>query len=91
MIKHIIILAVVIPFLFSCGNKKGSKYNDSPTSGDITIAVDETLAPIIRQEIDVFQSIYISANITDLQVSEIEAFNLLLNDSVRMIVAARTL
>jgi len=91
MNKHIIILAVVIPFLLSCANKKGSNYNDSPTSGDITIAVDETLAPIIRQEIDVFQSIYISANITDLKVSEIDAFNLLLKDSVRMIIATRAL
>ena len=91
MLKRLIILTFIFPLFLSCSNKSENKFRDTPTSGDITIAVDETLSPIIRQEIDVFQSIYISATINDLQVSEIEAFNLLIKDSVRMIVAARRL
>ena len=93
MKRLLIFVAVIsgIPFLFSCGNKNENKSVDTPTTGTIIIGVDETLAPIIRAEIDVFQSIYFTAKINDIPCSEIDAFNLLMKDSVRMIIAARTL
>ena len=87
--KYFIVLATVI--LFSCSGKQNEKQADTPTTGEITIAVDETLAPIIRSEIEVFQGIYYTAKINDKPCSEIDAFNLLLKDSVRMIIATRTL
>jgi phosphate transport system substrate-binding protein len=76
---------------FSCKQKKSGVLDDTPTSGSIQIGVDETLAPIIRSEIEVFESIYYSAKIKDIPCPEVDAFNLLLKDSVRMIVATRTL
>lgn len=93
MIRLLIFISVIsgIPFLFSCGNKNENKPVDTPTTGTISIGVDETLAPIIRAEIDVFQSIYFTAKINDIRCSEIDAFNLLMKDSVRMIIASRTL
>jgi phosphate transport system substrate-binding protein len=80
-----------ILMLFSCRQKNPDKLTDTPTSGSIRIAVDETLAPIIRSEIEVFESIYYSSRIEDIPCPEVEAFNLLLKDSVRMIIATRTL
>ena len=80
-----------ILLLISCKQKNSDKLTDTPTSGNIRIGVDETLAPIIRSEIEVFESIYYSSKIEDIPCPEVELFNLLLKDSVRMIIATRTL
>ena len=77
--------------LISCRQKNPDKLTDTPTSGSIKIGVDETLAPIIRSEIEVFESIYYTSKIEDIPCPEVDAFNLLLKDSVRMIIATRTL
>lgn len=71
----------------SCIDKK----LDTPTDGITYIAVDETFAPIIQNEVDVFENIYKSTEIIDFVCPEIEAFNLMMKDSVRMIVATRLL
>jgi phosphate transport system substrate-binding protein len=77
--------------LFSCRQKNPDKMTDTPTSGKIKIAVDETLAPIVQSEIEVFESIYYNSAIEDIPCPEVDAFNLLLKDSVRMIIATRQL
>lgn len=74
----------------SCRNS-GDGHQDSPTSGTVRIAVDETLIPIITSEIEVFESIYTTAGIFGIPCPEVDAFNLLLKDSVRMIIASRKL
>jgi len=71
----------------SCQNTK----QDSPTDGTTFIAVDETFAPIIRNEVDVFESLYKSTGIVESVCPEVDAFNLMMKDSVRMIVASRRL
>jgi phosphate transport system substrate-binding protein len=78
---------LVFLFFVSCRNKQ----QDTPTDGTTFIAVDETFAPIIRNEVDVFESIYKSTGIFDIVCPEVEAFNLMMKDSVRMIVATRLL
>jgi len=80
-----------ILLFISCKQKNTNKLTDTPTSGNIRIGVDETLAPIIRSEIEVFESIYYTSKIEDIPCPEVDAFNLLLKDSVRMIIATRTL
>jgi phosphate transport system substrate-binding protein len=85
-----IVSLFVILFFISCSNKSDKKL-DTPTSGTISIAVDETFEPIISNEINVFESIYISSGILAKFCPEIDAFNLLLKDSVRMIFATRKL
>ena len=85
------ILLFACTIIVSCGNKKNYRPLDTPTTGTIKIAVDETISPVIHAEIDVFESIYFTAKINDTVCSEIDAFNLLLRDSVRMIVAGRKL
>jgi phosphate transport system substrate-binding protein len=81
---------LVLLFIVSCRNKD-DKYKDTPTSGTTTIGVDETFEPIISNEVNVFESIYISAGILERVCPEIDAFNLLLKDSVRMIIVTRKL
>lgn len=85
------LLAVSVVFtLTSChSNNKGP--TDTPTSGTVIVAVDETFAPVIQEETDVFESIYRSSEILAVSCPEVKAFNLLMADSVRMIVATRTL
>jgi phosphate transport system substrate-binding protein len=77
----------VLLFLTSCQNKQ----QNTATDGTTFIAVDETFAPIIRSEIDVFECIYKTAGIIEIVCPEVDAFNLMMKDSVRMIVATRML
>ncbi len=85
-----IYLAAVVLLVGACRGKNTSR-QDSMTTGTVKIAVDETLAPIIANETEVFESIYISAGIISIPCPEVDAFNLLLKDSVRMIIATRQL
>lgn len=87
---HTFFLASVILLSVSCQNRS-QKHRDTPTSGLITIAVDETFGPIVQNEIDVFENIYQAATIIGIPCPEVSAFNGLLKDSVRMIIAARPL
>lgn len=75
-----------------CGQSDTNKKpKDTVTSGTIEISCDESFAPIIDQEINVFESTYPNASILPHYVSEVEALNLLLQDSVRLAVATREL
>jgi phosphate transport system substrate-binding protein len=64
---------------------------DTPTSGSIRIAVDESLRPLLAAEVNAFTSIYRKADIRVDYVSESEAVDLLLKDSVRLVVLTRPL
>ncbi len=85
------VLAMFSFILTSCHSKSPDKYTDTPTTGSIQISVDETFQPIIDSEVPVFQGIYQSAKIKPIYEPEVDAFNRLFKDSVRMIVVSRTL
>jgi len=94
--KHFQIIRTVGFFLIaalvfiSCNSKK-DRHSDTPTTGSIQISVDETFQPIIESEIPVFESIYTQAKIKANYEPEVDAFNNLLKDSVRLIVVSRPL
>lgn len=77
--------------LYGCTQNRNSDNYDSPTSGSIRVAVDESLKPLIEAEIKAFEGIYRNASITPLYVSEAEAVRLLINDSVRLAIITRAL
>ena len=81
---------VVALILTSC-KSKNDKHSDTPTTGSIQISVDETFRPIIDAEIPVFESIYTRAKIKPIYEPEVDAFNRLLKDSIRLIVVSRGL
>jgi phosphate transport system substrate-binding protein len=73
----------------ACRDRKPQP-QDTLFSGVIPVAVDETLSPLIQEEIDVFEARYLAANIIPNYTNEVEAMNLLLRDSVRFVVATRS-
>jgi phosphate transport system substrate-binding protein len=73
------------------GCNRSDSPDDTPTSGQISISVDETFKPLIDSEVYTFKGIY---NYTDVNVSyktEVEAFNDLMNDTIRLIIVPRKL
>jgi len=86
----IAIIFVVLSF-FSCSREKKDKYTDTLTEGVISVAVDETFAPILQDEIAVFESVFPKAGIVPVFTTEGNAIELLLKDSVRMAITTRAL
>jgi phosphate transport system substrate-binding protein len=86
-------IALISCLLFSaCSQKpKADTYTDTPTTGKVEIAVDETFQPIIEAELPVFHSMYKYATILPRYLPEAKVLNLLLTDSVRLAVLSRKL
>ena len=83
----VLIIALVC---ISCKSKV-DRHSDTPTTGSIQISVDETFQPVIEAEVPVFESIYQQAKIKTVYEPEVDAFNNLLKDSVRLIIVSRGL
>ncbi|MFV0580841.1 MAG: PstS family phosphate ABC transporter substrate-binding protein [Parabacteroides gordonii] len=77
--------------LASCNSRKTNSPDDTPTSGVIAIASDGCFAPIIEEEIAVFESLYKEAGIVPFFSGETETINRLLHDSTRLVIASRPL
>lgn len=77
---------------WGCKNSTpADKFTDTPTTGETTIAVDETFQPLVEAELPVFHAIYKYAKINASYVPEVDALNLLLKDSVRLAIVSRPL
>jgi phosphate transport system substrate-binding protein len=84
-----VFLSFTALILFACSDSKGP--TDTATSGNITIAADESLKPIIDAQIEVFESIYANAHINVIYTNEYEAMRLLGIDSARLAIVTRDL
>lgn len=91
MTKFKLLSIFFVLLFFSCQTKSKDKYTDTYTSGVIPIAVDQNLQPIIQQELDVFEALNPQAGIVPTYTSEVDAINLLLKDSVRLVISTRPL
>ncbi len=90
--KQFWLIAVLSLTAFSaCNQKPKDGLTDTYASGVIAIAVDESFQPIVQEEIDVFEGVYPLAGIVPRYTTEVDAINLLLKDSVRLVIATRTL
>ncbi len=91
--KHTLLFFSLLAVIAACEQPKtkSGKALDTPTTGEITIMVDEGYRPIIETSIDVFDSIYKQAKINAIYTSEGEAVNALVRDSVQVIVITRQL
>jgi phosphate transport system substrate-binding protein len=76
-------------FIVSCSQT--TTYTDTPNSGTIVIAADETFKPILEAELGVFHALYTGAKINVIYKTETEALNDLFKDSVRLILTSRPL
>lgn len=85
-------MSAILLIFVSCDRSKQSiTRTDTPTSGTAVFASDECFAPIIDEEIAVFEGLNPDASLTPIYTNEVEAINLLLKDSLRLVIAAREL
>lgn len=68
---------------------KDGRVLDTPTSGFVKIAIDESLRPLMDAELSVFEALYKRADIEPLYYSEADAIDALMNDSVKVAVVTR--
>jgi len=89
---RLVMLVAGIIILASCVNNGKPTFSDTPTSGEISIAVDESYQPLFSAELDTFMGLYTYAKIHTKFLPETEVFKqLLTNDSIRIVVANREL
>lgn len=90
--RNVVMLAAGIMIFVSCNNNNKPKFTDTPTSGEISIAVDESYQPLFSAQLDTFMGLYTYARVHAKFLPETEVFKqLLTNDSIRVIVANREL
>lgn len=89
-----IVAVLASGIVFSC-NKQASAENSAPeetmTSGNLTLYVDNTIQPITEDVLAVFHSVYDKAKIKQVNRNENDVVNALLRDSANVVVMARPL
>ncbi len=86
-IPKIYIVLIFLKGIIACNPPSNS--TDTATSGEIAIAVDISYQPILQSAIQVFEATYPKAKIKPFYVSEVEAMDLLVKDSVRIAIIPR--
>lgn len=85
-----VLILLIVPLLWHCRERdKHGRLLDTPTSGFIKIAVDESLRPLLEAEVSTFEALYPRADIHVSYHPEAEAIDALMNDSVRLAVVTR--
>lgn len=84
---------VVLVFLFAMCNQKSKNESDKETilKGSMDITVDETIKPIVDDQVAVFEGTYYGSKINVTPKSESELINDLLNQRTKVAVTARNL
>jgi phosphate transport system substrate-binding protein len=92
--KHTLVFAVMISllsallFVYACsGGGQAKLPNETPTSGNIKISVDQSFKLLFDTQLYTFHSLYPDAFITASYKPEVEVVNDFLNDSVQTIVS----
>lgn len=86
-----VLFGLIMIGVFACNESDKKKNKQTILKGSATVLVDETLKPVIEDQIDVFESIYNGADITLSAKSENEVLHTLLKDSSGIAVLSRTL
>lgn len=87
--SYFIFLALLV-FFIACNQSKSSKNKETILKGSVSIYVDETLTPIIEDQIAVFESKY-EAKIKLISKSESETVNSLFNEKSGIAILSRNL
>ena len=86
--SRIVLLLSIGALTFSCNNKKDDQ--ETMLKGEATIYVDQTIAPIIEDQVAVFESDY-DAKINLIFKSEAEIVQAIAKDSAKIFILARDL
>jgi phosphate transport system substrate-binding protein len=84
--KRIIIAVCTAIVFFQCSSQEKQ---DLPNEGEITIAADESLQPIVEAEIMAYNAHYPNAKINVIYMPEQKAMQLMMNDSVNIAIVTR--
>lgn len=85
------ILGISLFIMGSCNDQTSTEPTDTPTSGFVKIAADETLLPIVEAEKTIFEHDYPKAKVAVQYASETGAIRQLIADSVKVAVIGREL
>lgn len=94
MLKNakIFVLIVFVLLFAMCNQKSNNESNkESILKGSLEITVDETVKPIVEDQIAVFEGTYYDAKISIKPESEAELINSLLNQKAKVVVTTRDL
>lgn len=86
----LICMSIISVGLLSCNNAP-SKDSVGILTGRANVLVDETVAPLIEDQISVFESSYTNAELTMVSKPENEVINTLLKDSAQLAIMTREL
>lgn len=87
--KWIYFITFILTVYYGCNSSDSP--SDTPTTGEITISVDETFKLLVDSEVDTFEKIYSYADVKVNYKPEADAFNDLMNGSIRLIIVSRQL
>lgn len=92
-VKNNLFVYIIICFSISCvENKHEDKFtNEARGKGFIKIAVEESYQPLMTEAIKTFNGLFPEATIEATYTTENECVNLLLKDSVRLVIMSRKL
>jgi phosphate transport system substrate-binding protein len=89
-LKKVVLFIMLLVLAAGCIDRdKHGNALDTPTSGFIKIAVDESLRPLLETEVSTFEGLYARADIETFYYPEAEAIDALMTDSVRIAVVTR--
>jgi phosphate transport system substrate-binding protein len=89
-VKIAVVVASALLLFAACGsNDVGTKNDETNTRGEITIAVDESLKPVMEQQLKVWDSSYPQGKITAQYLPENECFDKLYANEARLIITTR--
>ncbi|MFY7908529.1 MAG: PstS family phosphate ABC transporter substrate-binding protein [Emticicia sp.] len=84
--KRILIVMCTALALWQCNSQEKQ---DLPNEGEITIAADESLQPIVEAEVMAYNAHYPKAKLNVVYVPEQRAMSLMMNDSVNVAIVTR--
>ncbi|TRX42291.1 PstS family phosphate ABC transporter substrate-binding protein [Flavobacterium restrictum] len=90
MFKKSAVIAILVVGMLFITCKESTENKETILKGSVSIIVDETLLPIIQDQVQVFESTY-DAKITLIPKSESEALNALFHDKSVIAILARDL
>jgi phosphate transport system substrate-binding protein len=89
--KKINLIFVILVTLFLACKKEGDFIEETVTTGKTKVYVDETLLPIVEEQVMVFESTYKYAKIDLVEKPESELINLFLKQEAKIIILPREL
>jgi len=89
ILRYILLGSVI--FTGSCNQGGNKGFKDTPTRGEIRIAVDDSFQPLIDTEIFTFTHLYPYARITPLYKPEFDVVSDFMNDTVKVMVTSKKL